>query len=31
MLADNVEMLRPLDRVGARIYKRYRLYERECA
>lgn len=31
MLAHNVEMLRPLERVGARVYKRYRLYERSTA
>lgn len=28
ILEDNVDMVRPLERMGARVYKRYRLYEK---
>jgi hypothetical protein len=31
VLAHNVELLRPVERFGARVYKRYRLYEKDLA
>jgi len=29
VLADNQQMRRPLERLGATVHKRYRLYDRE--
>src|SRR5690606_38319804 len=29
ILEDNLDMVRPLERMGARVYRRYRIYEKE--